>query len=95
MPILLAHLGVALLFGIAFAVGSVIWDLDHFTKCQPKNLVNAALTNNKDPAYLEENASKGGCRGFTHSLAFGVGFTALWAGYIVHMIMDTNGGIGI
>ena len=90
MPTLITHIEVALLFGVVFAIGSVILDLDHFTRCSAKNIVAAAETNNKDPAYLEENASKGGCRGSFHSKWFMIGFTALYLAFVIHMFMDSG-----
>jgi hypothetical protein len=90
MPTLLVHLEYALLFCLVFALGSFIWDLDHFQRCSVKNVVAAAQTDNKDPAYNEENASKGGCRGFTHTFAFGIAFTALYIAFVIHMLMDNG-----
>ena len=95
MPTVIVHLEVALLFGIVFAISMLVWDLDHLTRCSPKNLVNAALTSNNDEAYNMENNIKSGCRGFTHNLAFGAAFLALFLGYAVHMILDMWGGVQI
>jgi len=95
MPTILVHMEMALLFAAFFFIGSIVWDLDHFIKCSPKNVVAAALTDNKDPAYLAENASKSGCRGFTHTIWFGIILTAIYLGFIIHMVMDTKGGIEI
>lgn len=94
MPTVIVHLEIAILFGIVFAISSLLWDLDHVTKCSSGNLVNAVFNHN-DAEYQIENQEKGGCRGFTHSLAFGIAFTAFYLGYLIHMIMDTKGGIGI
>ena len=94
MPTIITHFEVALLFGIVFAISMLIWDFDHFTKCSSGNLIKGAMNPN-NPDYRVENDLKGGCRGFTHSLAFAIAFTALYLGFIIHMIMDTKGGIGI
>ena len=88
MPTVLTHIKLALLFAIMFCISSVIWDMDHFQRCSPKNLVSAASSNNQDQAYQIENQSKRGCRGFTHEVAFGLGFAALFLGYVVHMLFD-------
>ena len=95
MPTFLAHIEVALIFGVVFAIGSVIWDFDHLSRCSPKNLASAILTNNQDPVYQAENLSKGGCRSFAHSLWFAAAFTALYLAFVIHMLMDAKGGVGI
>jgi hypothetical protein len=84
------HAEMMLLFCIVFAIGTFIWDFDHVIKCKPKLLMGKAL-NPGDIKYDIENMNQNGCRGFTHDLAFGVAFAALFAGYIVHMIMDRVG----
>lgn len=94
MPTVITHFEIALLFGIVFAISMLIWDFDHFIKCSPKNLFSAVFDHN-DQQYQIENQSKDGCRGFTHSLAFAIAFTALYLGFIVHMLMDTKGSVGI
>jgi len=95
MPTVITHFEIALLFGIVFAISMLIWDFDHFIKCSPKNVVAAAFSSNHDQSYQEENSANGGCRGFSHSLAFAIAFTALYLGFIVHMVMDTKGSVGL
>ena len=95
MPTVITHIEIALLFGIVFAISMLAWDLDHFIKCGTKNVIAAAVTGNQDQSYQIENQTKDGCRGFTHSLAFAIAFTALYMGFVIHMIMDTKGNVGI
>jgi len=95
MPSIMTHLEIVFLFSVIFGVGSIVWDFDHLTKCSSKNVLAAAISGNNDQQYNAENQAKGGCRGFTHSLAFAIAFTALYLAYVIHMIMDTKGGVGI
>ena len=92
---MITHIEIALIFALAFAIGMVFPDFDHMTKCSPKNIINAALTNNEDAAYQKENNAVGGCRGFAHTLWFAIAFTALWLGYVMHFIMDAKGSVGV
>ena len=95
MPTVMTHIEIVLLFAIVFAIGMLLPDMDHFIKCSPTNVLKAAATENQDRAYQTENQTKGGCRGFSHSLAFAIAMTALYIGYIIHLIMDTKGNVGI
>jgi len=94
MPLITTHIEIAIIFALAFAIGMILPDFDHMIKCSPKNIINAALTDNKDTAFIKENNAVGGCRGFAHTLWFAILATALWLGYIIHYIMDVKGSVG-
>jgi len=81
------HAYYAILFCLVFAIGSFVWDFDHLLKCNSKALFDTAMNPSKGYKELAD-LNQAGCRGFTHSLWFGIGFLALFLGYMLHMYMD-------
>jgi len=87
MPPFLIHLKFFLIFALCFLVGSFIWDIDHFFKCNNKALLKTVFHAKEGYAELEESNPEG-CRGFFHSYEFIVGFIALALAFVMHMVLD-------